>query len=94
MATSQDIAFLRQGLFCLVLVLGVNVFNRHCIPEMNELTNKTTVAQLVVFGLCAVLGAYNWYTRRMFLKEEAISTGARANHTCVLCDTTDAGKAR
>jgi hypothetical protein len=50
MATSQDIAFLQQGLFCLVVVLGVNVFNRHYIPAMNELTNKTTVAQLVVFA--------------------------------------------
>ena len=88
MATLQDMAFLWQGLFCLVLVLGVNVFNRYYIPAMNKLTHKTTVAQLVVFGLCAVLVAYNWYTRRKFIKSEAISMGACAQttwYTAALC---------
>ena len=92
-ATSHDIACLWRGLFCLILVLGVNVFNRHYIPAiMNELTYKTTLAQLVVLGLCAILGVYNWYVRRRFITSEAISTGARANHACVqFVDTIIAG---
>ena len=51
-------------------------------------TYKTTLAQLVVLGLCAVLEVYNWYVRRRFIILEATAqVGARANHACVLFDT-------